>query len=271
MPCASVSEKPTRVKLAYLNGGLRAGARPRSSGIRARAASGASAHPLRERRQPAAGLPPAEAADQRRADEDQDHRAENRERDVGEVRRNPLRAGTAPAVTAVPLGQEVVGAHDAGLFTLGREERPWDHRVDEPSPVDPLQRHGEGAGAGTAALLRLQDDLDPELVSVAVRDYPAVERLSGRGEGDARKVALVPLLAAHAETEVGRDAVVTGVDVLSLDDVVHERVHRRVDLLPFARSQPLRRGRSGGEAEQERYDRSKKQAPRFHGGQISCE
>src|SRR5436190_15786791 len=102
MPCASVSEKPTRVKLAYLKGGLRLVARPSSRGIRARAASGAGAHPLWERRQPAARLPPAEAADQRRADQNQDHRAEDGERDVGEVRGNPLRAVTAAAVTAAP-------------------------------------------------------------------------------------------------------------------------------------------------------------------------
>src|SRR3954452_5068806 len=137
MPCASVSEKPTRVSDAYLNGGLRSVTRPSSSAM-ARILRGAA----REWRQRAAAgarfTPAADVADDAPAGEPGEG-AENddeREREPGGAQ--PVRPGGAERDAARGLWREVAHrAHLRLVLRAERRERRHGHEgVDEPALAD---------------------------------------------------------------------------------------------------------------------------------------
>src|SRR5215217_6114762 len=89
MPCASVSEKPTRVSAEYLKGGLRAVRRPSSSSIRLH-------RKPRQRRQPIVAVPiEAPVAVSHCEPPRQEREQEDAEGDEGEERPG-LRDAAAP-------------------------------------------------------------------------------------------------------------------------------------------------------------------------------
>src|SRR5919197_6102903 len=90
MPCASVSENPTRVSAEYLNGGLRSVTRPSSSVIDRDA----------KRRQSAAARPVAERTREAPAGQAEDEGAEKRERDHEVRAADAAVAGRIRAVSA---------------------------------------------------------------------------------------------------------------------------------------------------------------------------
>src|SRR5262245_31721434 len=134
MPCASVSEKPTRVSDEYLNGGLRSVARPSSSSTKEMLSAGAR----RERRKCAAaraGLPAiADDAEDGPAREDDERQAEHTD---GHEQPVPAELAGAPVVrVALRARREVPHRAHLGVLCAERRERRHGHeRIDEPAPA----------------------------------------------------------------------------------------------------------------------------------------
>src|SRR5919204_2026859 len=258
MPCASVSENPTRVRAEYLNGGLRSLTRPSSSVIdrdakrRQSRALGAVAHRLRYG-------PRAET---------QDGRSQQPERHDQVCGADPALAGWSRAVSA-GLRAEVVQSSDLGLVRLQRREgRDRHERVDQPVAahvVDVDLEHDR-------AELRvrewwLQHHVRADLVALDVVERPRVV-LAARGVRIDADVAAGPLLLAHAAAELTVDDTVGGAGVLALDRVVDEDVDRPTDLLSVARTQLGGSVRRHGEQEGHE-SRKRKEDPGPHTPQSS--
>src|SRR3954449_158547 len=137
MPCASVSENPTRVSDAYLNGGLRSVTRPNSSAM-ARILRGA-ARGWRQRAAAGARFTPAaDVAHDTPAGEADEPGEHQREREREPDGAQPLR--TAGDERRAARSLRCVVAHRAHLrlvLRAERRERRHGHEgVDEPALAD---------------------------------------------------------------------------------------------------------------------------------------
>src|SRR5829696_3821396 len=179
MPCASVSEKPTRVSAEYLKGGLRAVGRPSSSSIRLH-------RKPRQRREPtvavpieapvavASGEPPHKQREQQYA-----------ECDEGEDRPRSRDAAAAHRRAAFALRRrtEVGDRAHARLRRMERCERgSREERVEQPLPMPALNFHVEEDRPNLGTPPWLEQKLQPGAVGRRPFEDPRVELPPGGGE-----------------------------------------------------------------------------------------
>src|SRR5215208_6188668 len=247
MPCASVSEKPTRVSAEYLNGGLRSVRRPSSRPI----GSNAKRRQRRELVFVVETTDPTVAIARGYAPTDEAHenRRENREWNHG-VGVSEAAAGIrCPALNRWPRPrQEVVGGSHLWLRVERRERRRRHERIDEPVAVSSLERDVEEDRPDFRTGSRLQQQLDPRAVRRRLVDRPAVELAPERRVRIDADVAARPLAAVLTVPERGCRELVRVPDVLPAYRARDERVERRIDRAPVCRREPMRL-RPGGRGE----------------------
>src|SRR5215210_3816826 len=203
MPCASVSENPTRVSAEYLNGGLRSVRRPSSRLI----GSNAKRREWRELAFAVEAIDPAVtiARGEAPADEADDDGREDRERNdrvgvsqpAARIRRPPFNRGSCAR-------QEVVDRSDLWLGVEWCKGRRRQVRIDQPFAVASLERDVEEDRPDLRPGSRLQQQLDPRAVRRRLVDGPAVELVAECRVWIDADVAARPLAATLAVAEGAR-------------------------------------------------------------------